>query len=352
MRSNFFPVFALGVFAFGHAVAQDETASATTATPLEKRGPEYPRPELARGREGWVVVSYVISKSGEVIEPMIEDSSGIENFENEAMSMVRSWKFEPAVVDGNPVEQAMNNVRVVFQMQESEMGARSAFVRAYNRVATSIAEGELDTAFEELVELDERMRNNLYEDSWYWWLNFLYLDASGSPDRDRMKDSLQKAIGYEEFYLPADVFVAAAQRLYVMHIEDGEISDALATLERLQNAEPAREAETYEAVTAQLTQHATALRSLIEGPNVLASPAEIGRYGYWVHDLMRDSFSVVEPNGRVDLVDIRCATGTARFAEIDDSKVWTIPESWDDCGVYIKGEPGATFTLYEYPATP
>jgi hypothetical protein len=65
---------------------------------------------------------------------------------------------------------------------------------------------------------------------------------------------------------------------------------------------------------------------------------------------MRRSFSIAEVSGSIDSVSIRCDRGTRRYDTYPDGAVWQVPESWGECGVYIKGESGTRFTFEEHPA--
>jgi hypothetical protein len=76
---------------------------------------------------------------------------------------------------------------------------------------------------------------------------------------------------------------------------------------------------------------------------------EIGGHEYWVHDLLRRSFSLSRVAGNVESVDIRCTRGTKRYDTFAEGDVWHVPESWGECGVYIKGTPGTTLALEEHP---
>ena len=51
----------------------------------------------------------------------------------------------------------------------------------------------------------------------------------------------------------------------------------------------------------------------------------------------------------LDVIDIRCSRATRRYLSVPIDTVWSIPESWGDCGVYMKGEPGTTFSFREHP---
>ena len=54
-------------------------------------------------------------------------------------------------------------------------------------------------------------------------------------------------------------------------------------------------------------------------------------------------------SGRLDAVELRCGRGNARYAAVTTEHTWTVPRSLGSCGAYIKGEPGTTFVIYEYP---
>ena len=69
-------------------------------TPLDRRNPNYPTRAAQHGNEGWVMLSFVVSETGEVEEPMIEDSSGVEAFEGAALEAISSWRYTPATVNG------------------------------------------------------------------------------------------------------------------------------------------------------------------------------------------------------------------------------------------------------------
>ena len=64
---------------------------------------------------------------------------------------------------------------------------------------------------------------------------------------------------------------------------------------------------------------------------------------------MRRSFSFAAINGRVDALDIRCERGRRRYDSVPVDTVWRVPDEWGKCGIYLKGEPGATFAFREYP---
>jgi TonB family protein len=321
----------------------------TAASPLERTNPAYPMGALTTGKEGWVMLSFVISPTGDVTEPMIEDSSGVEDFERAALRAVEKWKYKPATQDGEPVEQAMVKTRIYFQLESGETGASQRFVSKYRQIARLINERDFAAAEPLIAELEFGGRTNLYEDAWFWWAKYVYLSGAGSSDTAEMERCLQRALGYEEEYLTPEQFIAAAERLVMMQARALDFSAAIATFERLRDAKTARRAEGYERSVANLQPAYDRMLEIVDGEQLLVVNGRIGEYDYWVHDLLRRSFSVADIVGRLDVLDIRCERGTRRYSSVPADTVWTVPESWGDCGVYLKGEPGATFAFHEYP---
>ena len=296
------------------------------------------------------MLSFVISPTGDVTEPMIEDSSGVESFERAALRAVEGWKYTPAMEDGEPVEQAMVKTRIFFQLEgAAQQGASSAFIAKYRRISRSINDDDFAAAEPLIAELEFGERNNLYEDAWFWWTKYVYLAESGSTDTAEMRRCLQRAIGYEQEYLPPDQFVAAAERLVVAHARALDVSAAIATFERLRDAKTARRSDSYERAVANLQPTYERLLAIINGEDLLVTNGTVGEFDYWVHDLLRRSFSFADITGRLSALDIRCERGTRRYDAVPAETIWTVPKSWGTCGAYVKGEPGTTFAFQEYP---
>ena len=320
-------------------------------TPIERQNPRYPGSALANNQEGWVMVSFVISAEGKVQEAMIEDSSGVESLERAALEAVSRWRYNPATENGRPVEQAMVSTRLTFQLEGVEKGASPAFLSKYRQISRLLNEGKVAEAQPLVEELEFQGRHNLYEDAWFWWGKYVYLERSGSQDDEEKRTALQRAVGYQEEYLTPDQFVAAAERLVVLYARTLDFSSAISMFERLRDSPTARRADDHEKVVAALTPAYEQMRGIVAGDQALVMEGKVREHDYWVHNLLRRSFELGDVNGRLDALDIRCKSGTRRYNTIPADAVWTVPSSWGDCGVYVKGEPGTTFKFYEYPAT-
>lgn len=70
---------------------------------LSQAMPAYPRRARAQGIAGRVVVSFLITADGRVEDARVLSAEPAGWFEDVAIEAVRSWEFEPARYQGNPV---------------------------------------------------------------------------------------------------------------------------------------------------------------------------------------------------------------------------------------------------------
>jgi TonB family protein len=367
------PLFALACFTAGFAAvtqeaAQPEASADVDVSPVFRANPEYPSGPLAQGKEGWVELSFVISETGDVIEPMIEQSSGGEPFEREALRAVQRWKYLPATEGGVPVERAVKTV-IRFQLEGGGGGqvrgnyverASAAFVKDYQQVVRLVDGQDFEGAAALLAAMEAAQRLSRYETAFLWWAKYAYLSRTSPSDLAQMRRALERALGSEEdMYLSMDQFVAAAERLVVLHAQASDIAAAMATFERLRNtvAKFAEDRATaglravpnYTQSVAALQPGYEAMQELVKSDRLMAMNGSVGEFDYWVHDLLRRSFSFADVKGRLDALDIRCERGRRRYDSVPVDTVWRVPEGWGTCGIYLKGEPGATFAFREYP---
>ena len=63
------------------------------------------------GQEGWVQLSFVIDQQGNVLDPIVEDSSGVKSLEKAVRIAIKNWKFDPAKRNGAAIEQCQMTVQ-------------------------------------------------------------------------------------------------------------------------------------------------------------------------------------------------------------------------------------------------
>ena len=57
--------------------------------------PIFPESEYLKGREGWVMVGYAVSRSGLVTDVGVIESSGNKAFERATIDAMERWRFPP-----------------------------------------------------------------------------------------------------------------------------------------------------------------------------------------------------------------------------------------------------------------
>lgn len=85
--------------------------------PIVRVAPVYPARALSRGLEGFVDLSFTVTATGTVKDPIILQSSS-SLFERAATRAVLKFKYKPRVVDGVPVEVPGVKTRISFQIEE------------------------------------------------------------------------------------------------------------------------------------------------------------------------------------------------------------------------------------------
>jgi protein TonB len=85
--------------------------------PIVRVAPIYPARALSRGVEGYVDMSFTVTTTGTVRDPVVLFSTS-SLFERSATRAVLKFKYKPRVVDGVPVDVPDVKTRISFQIEE------------------------------------------------------------------------------------------------------------------------------------------------------------------------------------------------------------------------------------------
>jgi protein TonB len=67
--------------------------------------PDYPQVAMARGIEGWITFRFTITREGRVKDVVILAADPPRIFDAATIRAVSSWRYQPRMKDGSPVEQ-------------------------------------------------------------------------------------------------------------------------------------------------------------------------------------------------------------------------------------------------------
>ncbi len=85
--------------------------------PIVRVAPVYPARALSRGLEGYVDMSFTVTTTGTVRDPIVMFSTS-SLFERAATRAVLKFKYKPRVVDGIPVDVSGVKTRISFQIED------------------------------------------------------------------------------------------------------------------------------------------------------------------------------------------------------------------------------------------
>jgi protein TonB len=85
--------------------------------PIVRVAPVYPSRALSRGLEGFVDMSFTVTSTGSVKDPIVLQSTS-SLFERAATRAVLKFKYKPRVVDGIPVEVSGVKTRITFELED------------------------------------------------------------------------------------------------------------------------------------------------------------------------------------------------------------------------------------------
>lgn len=93
------------------------TGSDRGPIPQVRIEPEYPESAKDRGIEGWITFSFTVAKDGSVKDVAILDAQPPRVWDSATRRAVSSWKYQPAIKDGKPVEQAGVTVTYRYELE-------------------------------------------------------------------------------------------------------------------------------------------------------------------------------------------------------------------------------------------
>lgn len=337
-------------FAFATTAAAEPlpaTSTLTTAKALKRKNPRYPTTAAYGWKEGWVQASFCIRVDGTVADPVIQESSGIEEFEREVLRVIPNWQYAPAMRDGVPVEQCEVAVRMMFSMERGggTLGARPTFVREWKALLPKIEAGDLDGA---AAGLDLLEPQNNYENARIAMARARIAENRG--DREAQLRAVRDALRFPE-HIEKKLSSQMRRLRFALEVNTHEYAAALASFKELEehDAKVLSDAE---------RQAGDQLRTSIASAKPLSTPGKLERRCHkdngsplWTVGMLRREFSFGETTGSLERFELRCE-GKRFSSPFSLESAWKIPESWGDCTLFVFGDEGATLKLVEYAGAP
>ena len=86
--------------------------------PIVKVNPVYPRRAQTRGIEGYVILEFVVTKTGAVRDPVVVEAKPTGIFDRAAIQAALKFKYKPKVVNGEAIDVAGVRNRITFELAD------------------------------------------------------------------------------------------------------------------------------------------------------------------------------------------------------------------------------------------
>ena len=304
--------------------------------------PEYPATSLMIGREGWVVVNYMVDPDGKAYEAIVLDSSGDKRMEESTLESLEQSTFNPARFNGDVVDGSLTR-KYTFAL-DGGIGASDYFARKYSAFNVAIKKDDFENIRDLLADMEKSAQENLYEYAIY---NFsAYRLAVLEGDLDTQLDFLNKALSYSSKssgssrnYLSADILPSAYAELFKLEVQAGLYAEAIGTF-RYMVEEGLAERRMIEAFRPTYDQ----LVAIKNDDSAYSVEAEISELLSWGIKLHKSVFYLSNVEGQVDELKLRCQ-GAYRIFPYQEEATYNLPESWGTCNLEVIGIPDTTFYL-------
>ena len=311
------------------------------APPVRKdmKMPRYPRIPRTNGKEGWVRLDFMVGTDGKAYEIAVTDSMGDGTFQRAAIGALRRSTFEPAHLNGQPVD-AGYSMYYKFGLEGEGGGVRRSFLHSSKALMEAIEAGDRPLADTELAVLEPRAQFNLYEDAYLHVAKFRYYARWG--DAHQQLHALDRAVSqdFQEHRLPEELYVALQLQRFWLLVRTQDFERASSTFETLGSY------ELEASVTSALKATMENIRALRNDDRAYAVTGSLEERDSWFYHLFKDEFAVTDVQGEITEVKLRCPERYLLF-RFDPEMEYRVSNKRGHCHLELVGNPGTTFRLVQ-----
>lgn len=301
--------------------------------------PRYPRLAQAKGMEGWVRLDFMVDTNGKAYEIAVTDSMGKGIFQRAAIAALRRSTFEPAHLNGQPVD-AGHSMYYRFGLEGEGGGAGIEFIRSYKALMNSIEQGDRSGADRELSVLESRTQFNLHEDAYLHVVKYRYYAKWG--DVHQQLHALDRAVAqdFQEHRLPQELYVALQIQRFWLLVKTQDFERASSTFETLGRY------ELEASVITALEETMENIRALRNDDRAYGLAGSLEERTSWFYHLFKDEFAVTDVQGEITEVKLRCPESYV-FFRFDPDMTYRVSNKRGHCYLELVGIPGTTFKLVQ-----
>lgn len=297
--------------------------------------------------EGWTWVNFIIDSEGKVGDILLLDHSERTQFIDEALEYVRQFKFEPATLNGKPIE----SHRFLFLRHSSNTGldqnksAGEAFAEGYGQVLGLIARNELQQAKLAIEELKGDFTFNLARQAWISWLNAML----SFRQQDYAEYLRQLMIGYylADSHLSNDVAAKLYMNLFEMQMFANLFLSASDTIDAMVESDK---------VTIDKELQLSLLERVVdklESSEPYTVELTLYQDKWNFYRMLEDELVMTFDKGSVERVSKRCEGLSVDYTDklTDSTERLAVSAQNAVCDLFVKGKAGQKVSLQITPGT-
>ncbi len=314
------------------------------AVAIDRPLPASPRHRLRKLQAAWVELNYVVTADGRAIDPIIVNSSGGIDFENEVRKVIDSWRFEASVTG---TELPHNVVETRFLMLGRGKGTTRRFARHSSHIMKNLHSGNVEKA-RDIADSTVRLGGwNLYE-STILWLMLGRIEGEEGDEVEQL-EMYQRALAIsDERSLRRQGRMDLLEDIFGLQSGFGHYAEAMHTYKALAEVPGSDE------VVEKIRPRAEEISLMLQNDSVLIAKATIANpcdceegAPLWSYTPARRIFSFANLSARVRKFEARCERQRISGTTVPDVK-WTLDDDWGYCQVFVFGEDGASFDFLEH----
>lgn len=303
-----------------------------------------PAQEAGAGIEGWALVCVTVKEDGTVADPRVVDVSPNDEFADAGRSAAEGWKFRPATLDGEAVEQSNVCGIQLFTVGSPIDEKTTAKLDEGTRL---LDEEEVDEAARLLKGLADDGPLTLKQAARLQMLQYRIAAEQGN-EAAAVAAIERAAVGGGRF-LDGEAKVNGLAAKFHGYVNQRRYSEALDLFATFESIDGGAKPMVVHGKTASEIRELTSSDKSYTVPAKL-TPALGAKGGVWSHRPLRRELGARKVEGKLEAFAVECDRRTMRLDYQDDVS-WRIPDSWGSCTVYAEGDPGTTFELIEYAPT-
>lgn len=315
-------------------------STTTEPVPKVRVNPKYPVNAARSNREGWAKFSFIIEKDGSVSNVIAIDNSGSKDITLAAKKAVMKWQYEPAMENGQPIQQCVNNVRLDFRMHKNgTTKVTRKFNSIYKKAKKALEEKNYTKVDEYLANLKKIKYLHMSENNFLQLLHAQYAKDIGD---DALQLSHLYKVNFIENEKNSKHALSILEQRFNLELKLNRLKQAYRTFKRIEKHPVAKPyLESYNTVIKRVDEFVNSDKDVVVSANIRND-------SYWQHSLVRNEFTLTSIKGKLSKMDIRCANKRHVYS-IENNNTWQLPESWKQCHIFVFGENNATFNLVEHP---